>query len=46
MGANIRRIQRASGVLLLAIGVALVTGLWGEVIAWLRGPIAGFNTPI
>lgn len=43
---HIRRVQQAGGVFLIAIGVALLTGLWGEVIAWLRGPIAGFTIPI
>ncbi|MFI7676321.1 cytochrome c biogenesis CcdA family protein [Actinophytocola sp. NPDC049390] len=43
---HIRRIQQAGGVFLIAIGIALVTGLWGEVIAWLRGPISGFTIPI
>jgi cytochrome c-type biogenesis protein len=43
---RIRRVQQVGGVLLIAIGVALVTGLWGEVIAWLRGPISGFTIPL
>ncbi|MEU0470253.1 cytochrome c biogenesis CcdA family protein [Amycolatopsis sp. NPDC006131] len=43
---HIRRVQQVGGVLLIAIGVALVTGLWGEVIAWLRGPISGFTVPL
>jgi cytochrome c-type biogenesis protein len=43
---HIRRVQQAGGVFLIAIGVTLVTGLWGEVIAWLRGPISGFTIPI
>jgi len=43
---HIRRVQQLGGVLLIAVGVALVTGLWGEVIAWLRGPISGFTTPL
>jgi cytochrome c-type biogenesis protein len=33
-------------VFLIAIGIALVTGLWGEVIAWLRGSISGFTVPL
>jgi cytochrome c-type biogenesis protein len=28
------------------IGLALVSGLWGEVIGWLRGSIAGFTIRI
>jgi cytochrome c-type biogenesis protein len=39
-------IQLAGGALLLVVGLLLVTGLWGEVIAMLRGPISGFQTPI
>lgn len=43
---RIRAVQIAGGLLLLALGGLLVTGLWGEIIAVLRGPIAGFSTPI
>jgi cytochrome c-type biogenesis protein len=43
---HIRRVQQAGGILLIAIGVALVTGLWADVIAWLRGPISGFTVPL
>jgi cytochrome c-type biogenesis protein len=39
-------VHQGGGLLLIAIGVALVTGLWDEVIAWLRGPIAGFTLPL
>jgi cytochrome c-type biogenesis protein len=41
-----RRVQQFGGVLLLVIGVMLVSGLWAEVIALLRGPIGSFATPI
>ncbi|GAA2329701.1 cytochrome c biogenesis CcdA family protein [Saccharopolyspora halophila] len=41
-----RAIQIAGGVLLVVVGLLLVTGLWGEMITMLRGPIAGFETPI
>lgn len=41
-----RTIQLAGGVLLIAVGIALATGLWAELVALLRGPIAGFSTPI
>ncbi|MCI2417017.1 cytochrome c biogenesis CcdA family protein [Saccharopolyspora sp. K220] len=41
-----RAIQIAGGALLVVVGLLLVTGLWGELIAMLRGPIAGFETPI
>ncbi|MGH3865568.1 MAG: cytochrome c biogenesis CcdA family protein [Pseudonocardiaceae bacterium] len=43
---HVRGVQLAGGVLLIAVGVALVTGLWAELIAILRGPVAGFETPI
>jgi cytochrome c-type biogenesis protein len=43
---HVRGVQLAGGVLLTAVGVALVTGLWAELIAILRGPVAGFETPI
>ncbi|MGW5647266.1 cytochrome c biogenesis CcdA family protein [Saccharopolyspora sp. NPDC003752] len=41
-----RAIQIAGGVLLIVVGLLLVTGLWGELIAVLREPIAGFETLI
>ncbi|MDA3649065.1 cytochrome c biogenesis CcdA family protein [Saccharopolyspora indica] len=41
---NGRVIQIAGGVLLVVVGLLLVTGLWGELIALLRGPIAGYET--
>lgn len=41
-----RAVQIVGGVMLLIVGLLLVTGLWGEMVAWLRGPIAGFTTPI
>jgi cytochrome c-type biogenesis protein len=41
-----RVIQLAGGVLLVVVGLLLVTGLWGDLIGILRGPIAGFETPI
>lgn len=43
---HIRRVQQVGGALLIVIGIALVTGLWGEIIAWLRGPISGFTVPL
>jgi cytochrome c-type biogenesis protein len=33
---NGRKVQIFGGVLMFAVGVLLVTGLWGEFIAWLR----------
>lgn len=41
-----RAVQVVGGVALLVVGLALATGLWGEVIAALRGPVAGFSTPL
>lgn len=41
-----REIQIAGGVLLIVVGLLLVTGLWGGLIAALRGPIFGFETLI
>jgi cytochrome c-type biogenesis protein len=37
-------VQRAGGVLLVLIGLALVTGLWGAVTSMLQGWISGFTT--
>jgi cytochrome c biogenesis protein CcdA len=33
---NTRRIQVGGGVLLVAVGVALLTGLWSEMVSWVR----------
>jgi cytochrome c-type biogenesis protein len=33
---HVRGIQITGGVLLLCVGVALVTGLWGDLVDWLR----------
>ncbi len=41
-----RVIQLTGGTLLLVVGALLVTGLWGQLIALLRGPISGFSTPL
>ncbi|MGW5745353.1 cytochrome c biogenesis CcdA family protein [Amycolatopsis sp. NPDC003861] len=41
-----RAVQITGGVLLLAVGVLLVTGLWADLVALLRAPIAGFSTSI
>lgn len=41
-----RAIQLAGAAMLILVGAALVTGLWAELIAVLRGPISGFETPI
>jgi cytochrome c-type biogenesis protein len=41
-----RAIQVTGGVLLVAVGVALVTGLWGSLLASLQTSITGFTPPI
>lgn len=41
-----RAIQIVGGVLLVVVGVLLVTGLWGELIAMLRVPINAYELPI
>jgi cytochrome c-type biogenesis protein len=41
-----RAVQLTGGALLIVVGVLLVTGLWAELVALLRGPIAGFTTPL
>jgi cytochrome c-type biogenesis protein len=33
---NTRRIQVAGGAILIGVGVALVTGAWGDFVAWIR----------
>lgn len=33
---NGRKVQIAGGALLLVVGIALVTGLWGELVGWMR----------
>jgi cytochrome c-type biogenesis protein len=43
---NVRGVQLAGGAMLIVVGLLLVTGLWAELIAVLRGPVAGFETPI
>lgn len=40
-------IQIFGGVLLIVVGLALATGLWGDLISWMRsGPITNYITPI
>ncbi|SJM54318.1 Cytochrome c-type biogenesis protein CcdA (DsbD analog) [Actinomycetales bacterium JB111] len=41
-----RAIQVVGGVLLVALGVLLVTGLWNEISAWLQGVVAGWGMPL
>lgn len=44
LGRHARTIQILGGVLLVALGLALVTGVWGALIDRLQGTIAGFET--
>ena len=41
-----RAIQLTGSAMLITVGLALVTGLWGLFISSLQGPIADFTTPI
>jgi cytochrome c-type biogenesis protein len=44
---HVRGIQITGGVLLLCVGVALVTGLWGDLVDWLRETVvSNVNLPI
>lgn len=44
---NSRTIQVVGGVLLVAVGVALVTGVWTDLVGWLRdGPVASVVLPV
>ena len=43
---HVRGVQLAGGAMLIAVGMLLATGLWADLIAVLRGPITGFETPI
>ena len=44
--AHVRGIQIGGGALLVVVGLALATGLWGEIVSLLREPVAGFSTPL
>lgn len=44
--AHSRTIQVVGGVALIVVGLALATGLWGELVALMRGPVANFTSPI
>lgn len=37
---HVRAVQVTGGLLLLGVGIALVTGFWGELIGWLRDTVA------
>ncbi|MGM0385244.1 MAG: cytochrome c biogenesis CcdA family protein [Actinomycetota bacterium] len=39
-------ITRTGGVVLIAVGVLLVTGLWGDITGWMQGWIASFTTVV
>ena len=39
-------IMRTGGIMLVLIGLALVTGLWGALTQWMQGYIANFETII
>lgn len=41
---NTRRIQVFGGVLLVAVGIALLTGLWNEVVSWVRDAFVSNTT--
>lgn len=43
---NARGLQVAGGGLLVVVGVAIATGLWDQVILWLRPMIQGFEAPL
>ncbi|MGW5716466.1 cytochrome c biogenesis CcdA family protein [Amycolatopsis sp. NPDC003865] len=36
-----RQVQIFGGVLLMAVGILLVTGVWGDLMGWLRNELAG-----
>jgi len=36
---HVRGVQVAGGALMLAVGLLLITGLWGELVAWLRNAV-------
>ncbi len=41
---HVRGVQLAGGAMLVLVGALLVTGLWGELVSAIRGPISGFET--
>jgi cytochrome c-type biogenesis protein len=43
---NARRLQIVGGGLLIAVGIAIATGLWDQLIIWMRPWITGFEPPI
>jgi cytochrome c-type biogenesis protein len=43
---HVRGVQIAGGVLLLCVGIALVTGLWDDLIIWLRDSVVSNVSPV
>jgi len=43
---HVRGVQVSGGALLVLVGVLLVTGMWGELVAGLQTTIAGYTPPI
>lgn len=44
---NGRKVQIFGGILMFAVGVLLVTGLWGEIVSWLRnGLVSDVRLPL
>lgn len=43
---HVRAVQLTGGAMLVLVGVLLVTGLWGELVNAMRGPISGFEPPL
>jgi cytochrome c-type biogenesis protein len=43
---NARGLQIAGGGLLVLVGVALATGLWNDLMIWLRPMITSFETAL
>lgn len=41
-----RGVQLVGGALLVAVGLLLVSGLWGEFVVWLRVSLSGVTTPL
>jgi cytochrome c-type biogenesis protein len=43
---HVRAVQVTGGALLVLVGLLLVTGLWGSLVAGLQASIAGFTPPL
>lgn len=44
--AHVRPIQTAGAVMLIVLGLALVTGLWGSLMAWMQTWVASVEVPL